>query len=101
MGKIDVKALVNVLKDGMPGVEFTILDPSTETEAEIQMKLEELRVKAEKFRETLDACFKQIHNDNIGAPIERYYEDAENYFADDIYFLGKIKQRIKQYFDER
>lgn len=99
--KIDLQKLKSIIEAANPGVQLTILDPNTMTQAEMSVKLEELRVKNQQYIELLDSIFKQIHNDNIGAPIERYYEDAENICNGDVYFFNKLKKRIKKYFEER
>ena len=101
MNKINVYELKKILEQNIPNMTFTVIDPNTMTEAEIKNTLDDLKERSEKFNDNIETIFKQIHNDNVGAQIERYYEDAENYFSDCQYILNKLKKRIKKYFDER
>ena len=101
MKKINVYELKKILEQNISNVNFTVIDPNTMTEAEIKNTLNDLKERSEKFNNNIEIIFKQIHNDNVGAQIERYYEDAENYFGDCQYILNKLKKRIKKYFDER
>ena len=100
MNNDKAKEILLALNRGIAGAKFYMIDPTTMNSTEIAIAFQELERNETEFRKKLEAIFKEIHNDNIGAPIERYYEDAENYFANKPYVLNKLKQRIKTYFEE-
>ena len=99
MNSQHIKNLVILLKDTLPDMKFFLIDPNTMTEAEISITIQEAEECNNKFKDYLEEIFKQIHNDNIGSNIERYFEDAENYCGFSFYILAKLKTRIKKYFN--
>jgi len=101
MNSKEIDELKNEIESADPSMKLFVLDPNTMTEAELAEQFNKAKEANDQFQIELEAMFKQIHNDNIGAPIERYYEDAENICGDSLYLLAKIKSRIKKHFDER